>query len=94
MTDIEVSMVHNIDVEASGEACVDIKDFMESKYINVTTDQGTNKQRPGIHNIFVFALSDHLSILNRCLVLHVWFCRSDNSSQVEDRELVVKDGDW
>jgi len=40
LTDIEVPMVHNIDVEASGEACVDIKDFMESKYINVTTDQG------------------------------------------------------
>jgi len=40
LTDIEVPMVHNISVDATGEACVDIKDFMESKYINVSTEQG------------------------------------------------------
>jgi len=40
LTDIEVPMVHNINVDATGEACVDIKDFMESKYINVSTEQG------------------------------------------------------
>ena len=41
LTDIEIPMVHNIDVQASEEANVDIKDFMESKFINVSTEQGT-----------------------------------------------------
>ena len=41
LTDIEIPMVHNIDVQASQEANVDIKDFMESKFINVSTEQGT-----------------------------------------------------
>jgi len=40
LTDIEIPMVHNIDVQASEEANVDIKDFMESKFINVSTEQG------------------------------------------------------
>lgn len=47
LTDIEVPIVHNINVEASGEACVDIHDFMESNYINLNTEEG----RVTVHKI-------------------------------------------
>jgi len=40
LADIEVPIVHNISVEATGEACVDVHDFMESNFIHLSSQEG------------------------------------------------------
>ena len=40
LTDIEVPIVHNVNVNAVGDACIDIHDFMESNYINLNAEEG------------------------------------------------------
>ena len=40
LVDVEVPIVHNVNVAATEDACVDVYDFIESNFVNISAENG------------------------------------------------------